>query len=113
MQMTLRDRLVNNVIYAKMSEPISKTAELILSSSNQLEVQKATGEFINNKYLVENLQSIVGTLLTHQAKKLTSDNFLGLTIQFPDHYYKIDVTQPDRIHIEHYKINHQSDYVQV
>lgn len=55
-----------------------QTGELVLNNVT-LETQKASGEFVNNKYLVENICSIINTLRAHQTKKLTKDHFLGMT----------------------------------
>ncbi|OTF75711.1 hypothetical protein BLA29_013473 [Euroglyphus maynei] len=84
------------------------TGELVLNQS--LEVQKASGEFVNNKYLVENICSIINNLRIHHSKQLTNDRFLGTTIQFSDHYYKIDLSNgDDRFIIERFMITHESN----
>ncbi|KAH9418175.1 uncharacterized protein LOC113792485 [Dermatophagoides pteronyssinus] len=81
------------------------TGELVLNAST-LETQKASGEFVNNKYLVENICSIINKLRIYQSKNLTKDYFVGMTIQFSDHYYKIDLSKgsDDQFIIERFMI---------
>jgi len=53
---------------------------------------EASGDLQNNKFTLETLFSIVNTLRLHSMMKLSKDNFRGITIQFTDHYYKIDLS---------------------
>ncbi|KAI2798093.1 hypothetical protein BLOT_015135, partial [Blomia tropicalis] len=67
-----------------------------------------SGDLKSNNYVIETLFEIIKNLRLHMAMKLTKDNFRCLTVQFSDHYYKVDLSSPENSVVHKYRLRTSS-----